>query len=174
MSKTYDFEKLRLSVDGINDVVAAEAVEWGFSSKERPAEIDWLKLAEHEAQSLGMTIKDDPSPACSYFDYSLWAGDMKLIEGLPQALYHYVIGIKIALGMVARGNITWERVGTHTRYEVEVMGYGGLPDVWAPVFPRMKFDSKRDAIGSALKQKGRARVVELQHTPIWKSSDGTE
>ena len=106
--KVYDFAKIRVSVEGAGELNPAMSEEWKFGEPlEEPTLDNWFQWANEEAESIGMRIEAHPEHGkvlCS-----LMLADRDISFSDPRTLVQYITGIKLALEMMMRGEITCER-----------------------------------------------------------------
>ena len=104
----FDFGTMKVSVEGVGELNPANAADWKFGEPPRGRTLhDWFQEASEEAESIGMRIeahREHGKVLCS-----LLLGDRHVSFSDPRTLVQYITGIKIALQMMMRGEITCER-----------------------------------------------------------------
>ena len=88
----------------------ADAADLEFSVGDPPERTaaDWERIAQEEAASIG--LRTDPHPEGTLaWGTRLWCGERLLAAAPPWTVIDLVAGIKLALQMIAAGEITVER-----------------------------------------------------------------
>ena len=112
----FDFGTMKVSVEGVGELNSAMAEDWEFgivpefpkpdwSKFPKP---DWFKMAAEQAESIGLRTDDHPEGTLAH-GCRLWIGDQHLVSAHPQEIVCCIQGIKLALQMMMRGEITCER-----------------------------------------------------------------
>ena len=108
MSK-YDFERLKLSAGGVDVVPTTEMnVKYRSSNYKEQTVGDWFKHAEDEAQTIGLRTDEHPEGTLAW-GCRLWIGDREMIAADPRTIVYYIQGIKLAMEMMMRGEMTVEK-----------------------------------------------------------------
>ena len=108
----YEFANLTVSAGGIGEVIShrVDAADLKFSVGDLPERTvaDWERIAQEEAASIGLRTDCHPEGTLAW-GTRLWCGERLLAAAPPWTVIDLVAGIKIALGMMAAGEITVER-----------------------------------------------------------------
>ena len=93
-----------ITIEGWTD---ARLFEYRSPDFKEPTWGDWFKHAEDDARTIGMHTDEHPEGTLAW-GCRLWLGDRVVIAADPRTVVYYIQGIKLALGMMMRGEITVE------------------------------------------------------------------
>ena len=95
------FDKVKVTLDGV-EIPGIPDVST------EPTWSDLFRAAEEEAQTIGMRTDEHPEGTLAW-GCRLWIGDRVVVAADPRIVCQYIQGIKLALDMLARGEITISR-----------------------------------------------------------------
>ena len=101
------FDKVKFALDGVEITTPIHTCTTRTTGPpiEEPTWDDLFRIAEEEAQTIGMHTDKHPEGTLAW-GCRLWIGDRVVVAAEPSVVCHYIQGIKIAIGMVARGEIS--------------------------------------------------------------------